>query len=123
MANFYLSITWGLIIIFAIPDAAISAESSFPKLKLMKIYLEIIMAQDSFSYVAVHWTESKWYETQENKILIIDFFFGTGAWTQGPHLEPLHHPFFVMGFFETGSCKLFAQAGFEPQSSWSLPPE
>jgi hypothetical protein len=26
-------------------------------------------------------------------------------------------PFFVMGFFEIGSHKLFIQAGFEPQSS------
>jgi hypothetical protein len=29
----------------------------------------------------------------------------------------------VMGFFEIGSGKLFAQVGFEPRSSWSLPPE
>jgi hypothetical protein len=28
-----------------------------------------------------------------------------------------------MGFFEIGSCKLFAWAGFEPQSSCSLPPQ
>jgi hypothetical protein len=32
-------------------------------------------------------------------------------------------PFLVMGFFEIGSHELFAWAGFEPQSSWSLPPE
>jgi hypothetical protein len=32
-------------------------------------------------------------------------------------------PFFVMGFFKIGSRKLFAQAGFESGSSWSLPPE
>jgi hypothetical protein len=51
------------------------------------------------------------------------FFCGTGAWTQGLLLEPLHQPFFVMGIFKTGSCKLFAQAGFELWSSWSLPPE
>jgi hypothetical protein len=50
------------------------------------------------------------------------FFFGTVIWTQGLHLEPLN-PFFVMGFSETGSCKWFAEAGFEPQSSWSLLPE
>jgi hypothetical protein len=30
---------------------------------------------------------------------------------------------FCEGFFKIGSLKLFAQAGFEPQSSWSLPPE
>jgi hypothetical protein len=29
----------------------------------------------------------------------------------------------VMDFFEIGSCELFAQADFEPQSSWSLPPK
>jgi hypothetical protein len=28
----------------------------------------------------------------------------------------------VMGFFKTAYLKLFAQAGFKPQSSWSLPP-
>jgi hypothetical protein len=31
-------------------------------------------------------------------------------------------PIFVMGFFEIGSRELFAQAGFEPPSSFSLPP-
>jgi hypothetical protein len=50
-------------------------------------------------------------------------FFSTGVWTQGLHLESLHQPFFVIGFFEIGSHKLFAWAGFQPQSSWSLPPE
>jgi hypothetical protein len=30
------------------------------------------------------------------------------------HLEPLHQPFFVKGFFKIGSQELFAQAGFEP---------
>jgi hypothetical protein len=44
-------------------------------------------------------------------------FCGTGVWTHGVHIEPLHQPFFVMGFFEIGSLKLFAQAGFEPGSS------
>jgi hypothetical protein len=28
-----------------------------------------------------------------------------------------------LGIFKTGSLKLFAQAGFEQPSSWSLPPE
>jgi hypothetical protein len=32
-------------------------------------------------------------------------------------------PFFVMGFFEIRSHKLFAQVGFKPRSSWFLPPE
>jgi hypothetical protein len=31
--------------------------------------------------------------------------------------------FFVLGFFQMESCKLYLQAGFEPWSSWSLPPE
>jgi hypothetical protein len=29
----------------------------------------------------------------------IFFFLGTGAWTQGLHLEPLHQTFFIKGFF------------------------
>jgi hypothetical protein len=32
-------------------------------------------------------------------------------------LEPFHEPFLVSGIFEIGSLELFAQAGFEPQSS------
>jgi hypothetical protein len=48
---------------------------------------------------------------------------GAGAWTQGLHLKPPHQPFLAMGFFKIGSHKLFAQAGFKPWSSWSLPPE
>jgi hypothetical protein len=32
------------------------------------------------------------------------------------HLGPLHQPFFCEGFFEIGSHKLFAQAGFKPRS-------
>jgi hypothetical protein len=45
------------------------------------------------------------------------FFCGTGVWTQGLHLEPLHQPFFVMGFFKIGSRKLFAPANFKVRSS------
>jgi hypothetical protein len=30
------------------------------------------------------------------------------------HPKPVHHPFFVIGFFETGSCELFARVGFKP---------
>jgi hypothetical protein len=58
-------------------------------------------------------------------ILFISFFLSiTGAWTQGFHLEPLQkRPVFVKVVFEIGSHKLFAWAGFKPQSSWSLPPE
>jgi hypothetical protein len=33
----------------------------------------------------------------------------TGVWTQGIHLESLHQPFFVMGFFKIGSRELFVQ--------------
>jgi hypothetical protein len=44
-------------------------------------------------------------------------FCGAGIWTQGLHHEPLHQPFFVMGFFKIGSRELFAGAGFEPRSS------
>jgi hypothetical protein len=32
-------------------------------------------------------------------------------------LSQFSSPIFVMGFFEIGSHKLFAQAGFEPRSS------
>jgi hypothetical protein len=52
----------------------------------------------------------------------IFFFCGTGAWTQGLHLEPFHQPYFYEGFFEIGFRELFAWAGFEPRASWSLPP-
>jgi hypothetical protein len=50
---------------------------------------------------------------------LIQFFLfcGTGAWTQGLHLEPLHQPYFYEGFFEVGSLELFAQADFKPQSA------
>jgi hypothetical protein len=51
------------------------------------------------------------------------FFVRTGIWTQGLHLELLHQPFFVMVFFKIGSHELFAQAGFKPWLSWSLPPK
>jgi hypothetical protein len=56
---------------------------------------------------------------------VVPFFFfcGTGAWTRGLHLEPLHQPYLCEGFFEIGSQELFAQARFELWSSWSLPPE
>jgi hypothetical protein len=30
---------------------------------------------------------------------IFVFVWGTGAWTQGLHFEPLHQPFFCDGFF------------------------
>jgi hypothetical protein len=42
-----------------------------------------------------------------------NFFFLGGAGFE-LHLQPLHQPSFVMGFFEIGSLELFAWAGFEP---------
>jgi hypothetical protein len=39
-------------------------------------------------------------------ILWFFFFSGSGVWTQGLHLEPLCLPFFVLGIFEIGACKL-----------------
>jgi hypothetical protein len=41
------------------------------------------------------------------------FFFGTGTWNQGLHLEPIHQPFVLKGFFKIGSHKLCVQAGFK----------
>jgi hypothetical protein len=49
--------------------------------------------------------------------------FSSAVWTQGLHLEQLHQPFFVMGFFKIRSHKLLSHIGFKPRSSWSLPPE
>jgi hypothetical protein len=44
--------------------------------------------------------------------ILFSFFCSTGVWTQDPHLELLHQPFFVMDLFEIGSRKLFAQGWF-----------
>jgi hypothetical protein len=52
-----------------------------------------------------------------NHFLSFFLFYGMGVLTQDLHPEPIHQPFFVMGVFEIGSCKLFAWAGFKPQSS------
>jgi hypothetical protein len=43
--------------------------------------------------------------------------FFTGASTQDLHLSSSTTPFFVMGIFEIRCHELFAQAGFESQSS------
>jgi hypothetical protein len=52
------------------------------------------------------------------------FFCGTVVWTQGLHLEPLRQSFFCDGFFrDRVFFPIFSQTGFEPRSSWSLPPE
>jgi hypothetical protein len=45
------------------------------------------------------------------------------AWQVLLPMELLYQAFFVMGFFEIGSHKLFAWAGFEPRFSCSLPLE
>jgi hypothetical protein len=52
------------------------------------------------------------------------FYFWYWGLNSGP--SPWVTPpaqFFVMSIFERGSCELFARAGFELQSSWSLLPE
>jgi hypothetical protein len=36
------------------------------------------------------------------QILFLFCFYGIGVWTQGLHLEPLHQPFFVLGFSRQG---------------------
>jgi hypothetical protein len=41
-------------------------------------------------------------------LFFLFIYWGTGAWTQGLHLEPLYQPFFMMGFFEIRSWELFA---------------
>jgi hypothetical protein len=41
--------------------------------------------------------------------LFFKFFCGSGVSTHSLHLESFHQPFFVMGIFEIGSGKLFAQ--------------
>jgi hypothetical protein len=62
--------------------------------------------------------------TVVHKTLFFLFFCGTGAWTQGFHLESPHQPSFLWyGFFNIGSRELIAQAGFKLWSSSSLPPK
>jgi hypothetical protein len=58
-------------------------------------------------------------------MLGMDFFFFFWYWglNSGPSPWATPPALFVMGIFETGSHKLFAQVSFEPRSSWSLPPE
>jgi hypothetical protein len=55
---------------------------------------------------------------------LLFFFFGW-YWSLNSGLTPwaIHQPIFVMGLFKIASCELFAWAGFELWSSWSLPPE
>jgi hypothetical protein len=52
------------------------------------------------------------------------FFFVVLGLNSGlsPQLSHSASPIFVKGFFEIGFLELFAQAGFKPWSSWSLPP-
>jgi hypothetical protein len=51
------------------------------------------------------------------------FFAALGLELRAFTLSHSTSPFFVMGILEIGSHKLFAQAGFELQSSQFLPPE
>jgi hypothetical protein len=51
------------------------------------------------------------------------YIFGTRVWILAYTLNHSFSPFLWWVFFKIGSHKLFAQAGFEPGSSWSLPPE
>jgi hypothetical protein len=56
-------------------------------------------------------------------LLFSDFFFAVlglelRAYTLSHSTSP-----FLWFFFDIGSCELFAQAGFEPQSSWALSSE
>jgi hypothetical protein len=56
-------------------------------------------------------------------IYINDFFFSVlGFELTAYTLSHSTSPFFAKGFFKIGSRKLFAQAGFELWSSWSLLP-
>jgi hypothetical protein len=48
------------------------------------------------------------------------FFCGTGVWTQGLYLEPLHQPCFVKESFKIASHELFAWAGFDTPDLYLL---
>jgi hypothetical protein len=93
----------------------------------MRWYLNVILhffyGYKCWIYLHVFISQLYFFWKLFNKFTLIGFFCSIGIWTQGLHHEPLHQPVFVMGFFEIGSCKLFAQAGLELWSSWSLPPE
>jgi hypothetical protein len=56
---------------------------------------------------------------------MIFFFFVVLGFelSQDLHLEPLHQPNFCDGFFRDRVSGAICPAGFELQSSWSLPPE
>jgi hypothetical protein len=63
---------------------------------------------------------------QNLKLFFFFFFFFLvvlGLELRAYTLSHSTQPIFVMEFFELGSHKLFAQAIFEPWSSWSLPPK
>jgi hypothetical protein len=51
------------------------------------------------------------------------FFFAVLGFELRAYTLSHSKPLFVMGFLKIGSGKLFSQAGFRPQSSWSLFPE
>jgi hypothetical protein len=58
--------------------------------------------------------------TQHWNCVLFCFVCGSGSWTQDLHLEPLQQPYLCAGIFEMGLHELFALAGSEPWSSWSL---
>jgi hypothetical protein len=57
-----------------------------------------------FSYIC--WIIPTQWSTKFWNLILFIYSFGTGVWTRGLHLEPVHQPYFCDGFFEK---KLFAQ--------------
>jgi hypothetical protein len=56
-------------------------------------------------------------------LMFFFFFFAVlGLELRAFTLSHSTSPIFVKGFSREGFAELFAQAGFEPRSSWSLPP-
>jgi hypothetical protein len=56
------------------------------------------------------------------QFLSFSFFCGTGVWTQGLNLKPLHQALWRI-FFQDRVLQTVCLDGFETWSSWSLPPE
>jgi hypothetical protein len=52
------------------------------------------------NYAYDSWTHIKKQSSTNIPESPLPFFCGAGAWTQCLHLELLHQPFFVKGFFE-----------------------
>jgi hypothetical protein len=60
------------------------------------------------------WRKSKKKSQNLFSSLNLYFFLVLGLELRAYTLSQLYQSFFVKGFFKIGSCKLFAQAGFEP---------